>query len=182
VKAAKSGRTLRIGELLDKTVIPGIQGGALMHVVAAKAIGFAENLTDEFGIYAQQIVTNAQALAAALMAEGFHIISGGTDNHLMLVDLRGKGVTGKAAQQALDLANITCNKNAVPFDDKSPLITSGIRLGTPALTTRGMREPEMQEVASLITRVIAAPEDEAVLAAVKADVVALTSRFPIHTM
>ncbi|MGV3617121.1 MAG: serine hydroxymethyltransferase [Fimbriimonas sp.] len=182
VTAAKSGRTLRIGELLDKTVIPGIQGGALMHVVAAKAIGFAENLTDEFGVYAQQIIANARALAAALMAEGFHIISGGTDNHLMLVDLRSKGVTGKAAQQALDLANITCNKNSVPFDDKSPLITSGIRLGTPALTTRGMREAEMQEVASLISRVIAAPEDESVLAAVKADVVALTSRFPIHTM
>jgi glycine hydroxymethyltransferase len=182
ITAAKSGRTLRIGELLDKTIIPGIQGGALMHVVAAKAVGFGENLTDEFGQYAQQIIANAQALAEALKAEGFHIISGGTDNHLMLVDLRGKGVTGKAAQHALDLANITCNKNAVPFDDKSPLITSGIRLGTPALTTRGMKEDEMREVASLITRVIAAPEDESVLNAVKQDVIALTSRFPIHTM
>jgi glycine hydroxymethyltransferase len=154
-----------------------------MHVVAAKAVGFAENLTDEFGQYAQQIIANAQALAEALIAEGFHIISGGTDNHLMLVDLRSKGtITGKAAQHALDQANITCNKNAVPFDDKSPLITSGIRLGTPALTTRGMKEDEMREVASLITRVIAAPDDETVLSAVKADVVALTSRFPIHTM
>jgi glycine hydroxymethyltransferase len=182
ITAAKSGRTLRIGELLDKTVIPGIQGGALMHVVAAKAVGFGENLTDEFGTYAKQIISNARALAAAMKEEGFHIISGGTDNHLMLVDLRGKGVTGKAAQQALDKANITCNKNAVPFDDKSPLITSGIRLGTPALTTRGMKEDEMREVATLISRVVSAPEDESVLQAVKADVIALTSRFPIHTM
>lgn len=178
--AAKSGRTLRISELLDRTVIPGVQGGALMHVVAAKAIGFKENLTPEFGEYAKQIITNAKALAAALVDLGFHIVSGGTDNHLMLLDLRNKNVTGKAAQLALDKANITCNKNAVPFDDKSPLITSGIRLGTPALTTRGMREPEMAEVASLISRVIDAPDDEAVLAAVKADVVALTDRFPIH--
>jgi glycine hydroxymethyltransferase len=180
--AAKSGRTLRIGECLDKMVIPGVQGGPLMHVIAAKAIGFGENLTDDFGAYAKQIVANARALAAALMEKGYHIISGGTDNHLMLVDLRSKGVTGKAAQEALDRANITCNKNAVPFDDKSPLITSGIRLGTPALTTRGMREAEMAEVAELIDRVVSAPKDEAVLAAVKADVIKLTSRFPIHTM
>ena len=182
ITAAKSGRTLRIGELLDKQVIPGIQGGALMHVVAAKAVGFGENLTDAFGEYTAQIIANARALAAGLQEEGFHIISGGTDNHLMLVDLRNKGVTGKAAQEALDRANITCNKNSVPFDDKSPLVTSGIRLGTPALTTRGMRETEMREVASQISRVVAAPTDEQVIADVKSDVVKLTSRFPIHAV
>jgi len=180
LKAAKSGRTFNMSELLDKTVIPGVQGGPLMHVIAAKAVGFAENLRPEFTEYAEQVIRNAQALANGLIEEGFHIISGGTENHLMLVDLRKKGVTGKAAQAALDLANITCNKNAVPFDDKSPLITSGIRLGTPALTTRGMREGEMRQVASLISRVISAPTDEAVLDAVKQEVVSLTAQFPIH--
>jgi glycine hydroxymethyltransferase len=125
-----------------------------MHVIAAKAVGLGENLTDEFGTYAAQIIANARALAGALMERGYHIISGGTDNHLMLIDLRNKGVTGKAAQVALDEAMITTNKNAVPWDDKSPLITSGIRLGTPALTSRGMREPEMVRVAELIDEVI----------------------------
>ena len=126
-----------------------------------------------------QVIRNAQALAGALQALGYHIISGGTDNHLMLIDLRNKGITGKAAQLALDRANITCNKNAVPWDDKSPLVTSGIRLGTPALTTRGMRESEMKEVATLIDRVIRSADDEANLAGVKADVVALCSRFDL---
>jgi glycine hydroxymethyltransferase len=181
VVAPKSGRTKMMSELLDTTVIPGVQGGPLMHVIAAKAVGFRENLTPEFGEYAGQVIKNAQALSSALIGLGFHIISGGTDNHLMLIDLRNKDVTGKAAQIALDKANITCNKNAVPFDDKSPLITSGIRLGTAAITTRGMREPEMAEIASLIARVVCSPDDEATIAAVKADVVNLCSRFPIHT-
>lgn len=180
VVAPKSGRTKMMSELLDSMVIPGIQGGPLMHVIAAKAVGFGENLTEEFTEYGRQVIRNAQALAGALVEKGYHIVSGGTDNHLMLVDLRSKGVTGKAAQLALDKANITCNKNAVPFDDKSPLITSGIRLGTPALTTRGMREAEMRTVADLIDRVVSAPDDEANLAAVKQDVVALTGGFPIH--
>jgi glycine hydroxymethyltransferase len=180
VVAPKSGRTKMMSELLDAMVIPGIQGGALMHVVAAKAVGFGENLTPEFRDYTAQVIRNAQALAAALAAKGYHIISGGTDNHLMLVDLRGKGVTGKQAQLVLDEASITCNKNAVPFDDRSALITSGIRLGTPATTTRGMREAEMAEIAELIDRVLSNPGDEANLAAVRADVHDLTSRFPAH--
>ena len=152
--AAKSGRTLMMSELLDKMVIPGVQGGPLMHAIAAKAVGFGENLTEEFGVYAAQIIKNARALAAALIERGYHVVSGGTDNHLMLIDLHNKKVTGKAAQIALDNAMITLNKNAVPWDDKSPLITSGIRIGTPAMTTRGMRELEMVQVAALIDEVI----------------------------
>ncbi len=178
--APKSGRTKMMSELLDSMVIPGIQGGPLMHVIAAKAVGFGENLQDSFGEYASQVIKNAQALADALMSEGFNIISGGTDNHLMLVDLRNKDVTGKAAQIALDKASITCNKNAVPFDDKSPLITSGIRLGTPALTTRGMRESDMSEVAFLISRVIRDIDNADVIEQVRQEVHALCSRFPIH--
>ncbi|AIE87243.1 serine hydroxymethyltransferase [Fimbriimonas ginsengisoli] len=179
IVAPKSGRTKMMSELLDSQVIPGIQGGPLMHVIAAKAVGFGENLQPAFEEYGRQVIRNAQALAGALQALGYHIISGGTDNHLMLIDLRNKGITGKAAQLALDRANITCNKNAVPWDDKSPLVTSGIRLGTPALTTRGMRESEMKEVATLIDRVIRSADDEANLAGVKADVVALCSRFDL---
>ncbi len=180
IVAPKSGRTKMISELLDSMVIPGIQGGPLMHVIAAKAIGFGENLTDQFHTYAQQIIRNAGALADALIAEGFHIISGGTDNHLMLIDLRSKGLTGKAAQLALDKANITCNKNSVPFDGKSPLVTSGIRLGTPALTTRGMLEGEMKTVASLISKLLSNVEDEDNIQDVKNGVISLCSGFPIH--
>jgi len=180
IVAPKSGRTKMMSELLDAMVIPGIQGGALMHVVAAKAVGFGENLRPEFGVYTKQVIRNASALANALMERGYQIVSGGTDNHLMLIDLRNKGLTGKAAQIALDRANITCNKNSVPFDDKSPLITSGIRLGTPALTTRGMMEAEMVEVAGLIDRLLSGIDSEENVASVKADVVALTDRFPIH--
>jgi glycine hydroxymethyltransferase len=179
-KAAKSGRTLMMSELLDRMVIPGVQGGALMHVVAAKAIGFRENLQPEFGEYTTQVIRNARALAASLMGRGYQILSGGTDNHLMLIDLRNKGISGKVAQVSLDAASITCNKNSVPNDDKSPLITSGIRLGTPALTTRGMREAEMDEVAELIDRVVQNATDEENLDRVRHDVEALTSRFPIH--
>ncbi len=178
--APKSGRTKMMSELLDSMVIPGIQGGPLMHVIAAKAVGFRENLQPSFGDYSAQIIKNAQALSAALIENGFKIISGGTDNHLMLVDLRNKDLTGKAAQLALDRASITCNKNAVPFDDKSPLITSGIRLGTPALTTRGMKEPEMAEVALHIGRLLDGMENEAVIESVRGDVHALCARFPIH--
>ena len=175
-KAAKSGRTFRMGELLDKTVIPGIQGGALMHVVAAKAVGFGENLTPEFGDYAARIIENARALSSALVARGFKVVSGGTDNHLMLLDLRNRDWTGKAAQAALDEAGITCNKNAVPFDDKSPLVTSGIRLGTPAVTTRGMGVGDMERIAEFVDRVISGESPEAV----RADVRSLTAGFPVH--
>jgi len=180
IVAPKSGRTKMMSELLDSMVIPGIQGGPLMHVIAAKAVGFGENLQPVFTEYGFEVIENAKALAAALAEDGFKIVSGGTDNHLMLLDLRNKDLTGKAAQIALDKASITCNKNAVPFDDKSPLITSGIRLGTPALTTRGMKRPEMREVASLIARVLHNIEDEKVIAEVRQEVHTLCSRFSIH--
>ncbi|MBI3004098.1 MAG: serine hydroxymethyltransferase [Ignavibacteriales bacterium] len=152
--APKSGRKKMMSELIDSMVIPGIQGGPLMHVIAAKAVGFFENLQPDFKKYSGQVIKNAQALAAALSKKGYNIISGGTDNHLMLIDLRSKDITGKEAQETLDLSGITVNKNAVPFDDKSPLITSGIRVGTPALTTRGMKEPEMEAVGEFIDTVI----------------------------
>jgi len=178
-KAAKSGRTLMMSELLDKNVIPGAQGGPLMHAIAAKAVGFLENMQPSFGEYAAQIIRNAQVLADALTARGYHIISGGTDNHLMLVDLRNKGVTGKAAQEALDTAHITLNKNAVPFDDKSPLITSGIRIGTPAITTRGMGTAEMQQVAALIDDAITHIGDAARLQRISDEVRTLCAGFAV---
>ncbi len=180
-KAAKSGRTLMMSELLDKMVIPGVQGGPLMHVVAAKAIGFAENLQPAFADYAAAIIRNAQALADELIRRGYHVVSGGTDNHLMLVDLRSKGknLTGKAAQLALDKAGITLNKNAVPFDDKSPLITSGIRVGTAASTTRGMGVSEMEQIALWIDEVIRNINDEQVIARVHEEVRQLCARFPV---
>jgi glycine hydroxymethyltransferase len=168
-----------MSELLDKAVVPGIQGGPLMHIVAAKAVGFAENLQPAFADYAAAVIRNAQALSAALVARGYHVISGGTDNHLMLVDLRNKGVTGKAAQNALDAASITLNKNGVPFDDKSPLITSGIRIGTPALTTRGMGVAEMEQVAGWIDEVITNIDDQTTARRVAEEVRALCEGFPV---
>ncbi len=178
--APKSGRTKMMSELLDSMVIPGIQGGPLMHVIAAKAVAFLENLHPSFVEYSKQVIRNAQALAAALVRLGFNIISGGTDNHLMLVDLRNKNATGKDAQEALDLAGITVNKNAVPFDDKSPLITSGIRVGTPALTTRGMGEREMEIVAGMINRVVGNIGNEAEYGRVRGDIKELCSSFPLY--
>jgi glycine hydroxymethyltransferase len=178
--APKSGRTKMMSELIDSMVIPGIQGGPLMHVIAAKAVGFCENLQPGFVQYSEQVIKNAKALAAALVNRGYNIISAGTDNHLMLIDLRNKNVTGKDAQEALDRAGITVNKNAVPFDDKSPLITSGIRIGTPALTTRGMKEAEMETVASLIERVLSDIGNETVSAQVRGEVHQLCSGFPIY--
>ena len=178
--APKSGRTKRMSELLDSMVIPGIQGGPLMHVIAGKAVAFKEAQQPEFKVYAQQIIKNAQALAAKLVKLGFYIISGGTDNHLMLVDLRSKGVTGKDAQEALDEAGITVNKNAVPFDDKSPLITSGIRIGTPALTTRGMKEAEMEYIGELINEVIVNIGKHDVYKSVAKKVEELCVKFPLY--
>ncbi|MFC1641474.1 serine hydroxymethyltransferase [Myxococcota bacterium] len=180
VKAPKSGRVRRMGELLDSQIVPGIQGGPLMHVVAAKAVAFGEALRPEFRQYAKQIIANAQALCQDLMKHGFQVISGGTDNHSMLIDLRNKGINGKQAQLALDEANITTNKNAVPFDTESPLLTSGIRLGTPALTTRGFKEPEMRQVAQWINDVISAPNDEPMRTRVKAEIREVTARFPLY--
>jgi len=178
--APKSGRTKMMSELLDSMVIPGIQGGPLMHVIAAKAVGFLENLQPSFVEYSKQVIRNAQALAAALVKRGYNIISGGTDNHLMLIDLRNKNLTGKDAQEALDLAGITVNKNAVPFDDKSPLITSGIRVGTPALTTRGMKEKEMETVAGFIDRVLTQMGKEAEYGRVRSDIETLCAAFPLY--
>ncbi|MGA9115853.1 MAG: serine hydroxymethyltransferase [Bacteroidota bacterium] len=180
VTAPKSGRLKKMSELLDSMVIPGIQGGPLMHVIAGKAVAFGEALRPSFRDYAAQVIRNAQALAAALVSLGYHVVSGGTDNHLMLLDLRGRNLTGKQAQEVLDRAGITVNKNAVPWDDKSPLITSGIRIGTPALTTRGMKEPEMEQIARLIHRVLGNTTDEALLRSVAAEVEQLCLGFPLY--
>jgi glycine hydroxymethyltransferase len=165
---------------LDKTVMPGVQGGPLMHVIAAKAVAFKEALAPEFRTYQQQIVKNAKALADALLAHGYRLVSGGTDTHLILVDLTKKNVTGKDAQEALDRAWITVNKNPIPFETKSPMVTSGIRLGTPAVTTRGMKEPEMAQIAALVDRVLSSVGSEAVEESVRKDVQELTSRFPLY--
>ncbi|MCS6965296.1 MAG: serine hydroxymethyltransferase [Candidatus Kapabacteria bacterium] len=177
----KTGRRKTIGEVIDSAVMPGLQGGPLMHVIAAKAVAFGEALTEGFREYARAIVRNARALAEALMARGYEIVSGGTDNHLMLVDLRNRGITGKQAEQALDAAGITCNKNAVPDDPQPPLITSGIRLGTPAVTTRGMGVEEMELIAELIDRVLSNIGNEDVIAAVRREVAELCRRFPVYS-
>ena len=164
---------------IDKAVFPGLQGGPLEHVIAAKAVAFYEASQPDFAVYAAQIVRNAQALASALAAEGFRIVSGGTDNHLMLVDLRtfDADLTGKAAQEALDRAGITLNKNQIPGDPRSPFVTSGLRIGTAAVTTTGMREAEMAEIAHLVRRVLAAPDDESERDAVREEVATLCSKF-----
>jgi glycine hydroxymethyltransferase len=162
---------------IDKAVFPGLQGGPLMHVVAAKAVAFREAQQPEFQTYAHQIVANAAALSDALTAEGFRIVSGGTDNHLMLVDLRPFGVTGKVAQEALDRAGITCNKNAIPNDPEKPFVTSGLRLGTAAVTTAGMREPEMQQISSLIAEVLRKVDDDNIAEQVKSQAADLCSSF-----
>jgi len=180
IKAPKSGRIKMMSELIDSMVIPGIQGGPLMHVIAAKAVAFKEALDSEFRDYSAQVIKNARTLADKLKGYGFKIISGGTDNHLMLIDLRNKNITGKQAQEVLDEVGITCNKNSVPFDDKSPMITSGIRLGTPALTTRGMKEKEMEIIAGIINEVIGSPENEEVKNKAKKDVEDITSEYPLY--
>jgi glycine hydroxymethyltransferase len=180
LKAAKSGRVKMLSEVLDGTVMPGVQGGPLMHVIAAKAVAFGEALQPGFKIYAEQIIKNAKALAQKLVSHGYNIISGGTDNHLMLVDLRNKGVTGKDAEVALEQSGITVNKNAVPFDDKSPLVTSGIRIGTPAVTTRGMKEKEMEMIGELIDQVIRNVGNEKMYGEVKEPVKHLCEKFPLY--
>jgi glycine hydroxymethyltransferase len=180
VVAPKSGRVKMMSELIDSTVIPGIQGGPLMNVIAAKAVGFGENLQPSFRIYAEQIIQNAKALAAALRKRGYSIVSDGTDNHLMLIDLRSKDITGKEAQEILDLAGITVNKNAVPFDDKSPLITSGIRIGTPAVTTRGMKEQEMETIADLIDDTLVNRKEASTVSRVMESVKELCFQFPLY--
>jgi glycine hydroxymethyltransferase len=168
-------------QALDKTVMPGVQGGPLMHVIAAKAVAFREAQEPAWREYQKHIVKNARALAEALLARGFRLVSGGTDTHLILVDLTGRGITGKEAQEALDRAWITVNKNTIPFDTKGPMVTSGIRLGTPAVTTRGMREPEMVEIAGLIDRALSKLGTASVEASVRDQVQELTNRFPLYT-
>jgi glycine hydroxymethyltransferase len=165
---------------LDKLVFPGVQGGPLMHVIAAKAVAFKEALLPEFKTYQQQIVKNAAALAATLGGEGWRLVSGGTDNHLVLVDVFARGITGKAAEAALDRAGITVNKNTIPFDTNSPMVASGIRIGTPALTTRGMKEAEMETIGRLIARALAGVDKESELQDVKREVAKLCERFPLY--
>ncbi len=165
---------------LDKAVMPGIQGGPLMHVIAAKAVAFREALTPEWRAYQRQIVANAAALAGALTRRGYRLVTGGTDTHLMLVDLTPQGLTGKEAQEALDRAWITVNKNTIPFETRSPMVTSGVRIGTPAVTTRGMHEPEMEAIAEFIDRVLKGRGDARVEREARADVAALTARFPLY--
>src|SRR5688572_25785538 len=165
---------------LDRTVFPGVQGGPLMHIIAAKAICFKEAMEPGFAAYQQQIVANAKRLATGLSNAGFRLVSGGTDNHLMLVDVFSKGLTGKVAEAALGKANITVNKNAIPFDANPPMVASGIRIGTPAVTSRGMREPEMDAIAGFIARALAAPGDDAVLATVRSEVETLCRAFPLY--
>ena len=165
---------------LDKTIFPGLQGGPLMHVIAAKAVAFKEALDPSFKVYQKNILDNAQALAKALTERGFRLITGGTDNHLMLVDVRNKKVTGKVAEKALDKAGITANKNTIPNDPESPFVTSGLRLGTPAVTTRGMGTAEMVKIADFIDRALTAPEDEQHLASIKKEVVELCQKFPFY--
>ncbi len=165
--------------VLDGAVFPGTQGGPLEHVIAAKAVAYAEAIDQKFEVYTQQVVSNAKALAKAMMDRGFDIVSGGTDNHLMLVDLRNKGVNGKETEKALVQADITCNKNMVPFDDKSPFITSGIRLGTAAVTTRGLKENDMETIADLINEVVANIKDEKVISHVRKKVNELMNSRPL---
>ena len=167
-------------KVIDKAMFPGTQGGPLEHIIAAKAVSFKEALEPSFKVYCKQIITNAQTLASAISGYGFEIVSGGTDNHLMLVDLRSRNLTGKVAEKALDVAGITVNKNTVPKETQSPFVTSGIRIGTPAVTTRGMKEPEMARIAELINIVLSAPEDRAVADRVREEVRALTGRFPLY--
>lgn len=165
---------------IDKAIFPGIQGGPLMHVIAAKAVAFGEALKPEFKEYAKQVVTNAKVLAAALQKEGFKIVSGGTDTHVMLVDVRSCGLTGKVAEFLLDEVGITCNKNTIPFDPESPFVTSGIRLGTPALTTRGLKEADMEEIASIISLVLKNSEDKAKHEEAAKRVAALCEKYPMY--
>jgi glycine hydroxymethyltransferase len=169
----------KFGKAVDRIIFPGIQGGPLVHVIAAKAVAFKEALKPEFKEYQQQVVMNARALSKVLVADGFRIVSGGTDNHLMLVDLTPKDITGKDAEIALDAAGITVNKNSIPYDQKSPVTTSGIRLGTPIVTTRGMREPEMKIIGDLICEVLANGKSPEKLAAIKERTRAFCCKFPL---
>ncbi|MDR3628151.1 MAG: serine hydroxymethyltransferase [Ignavibacteriaceae bacterium] len=181
IKTVKGDRVKMMSEVLDSNVMPGIQGGPLMHIIMAKAVAFGEALEDSFKDYAVQIIKNAKALSGKLNEYGFEIISGSTDNHLKLIDLSNKNVTGKQAEKALGLAGMTVNKNLIPFDERSPFVTSGVRVGTPAVTTRGMKENEMFEIAKFINKAISNVDDEKVLAEINNDVKALCLKFPLYS-
>ncbi len=174
------GNARTMSQLLDLAVFPGTQGGPLEHVIASKAIAFGEILSEDFKSYGKQIINNAQAMAKAFVSRGYNLISNGTDNHLMLIDLRNKNITGKKAQETLDKAHITLNKNAVPFDDKSPFVTSGIRVGVPALTTRGMKESHMETAVAMIDKVLMHADDENLIASVKKEVGEFMKQFPLY--
>lgn len=178
--APKSGRVKMMSELINSTVMPGIQGGPLMHVIAAKAISFGECLQDDFKTYSEQVIANAKTLAETLTSKGFDLVSGGTDNHLVLIDLTNKGISGKKAENTLEEAGITTNKNMVPFDKRSPFVTSGVRVGTPALTTRGFKEEEMKIVGNFISQVIENATDEKVIKSVRNEVKELCENFPLY--
>jgi glycine hydroxymethyltransferase len=174
------GNIRTMSHLLDMGVFPGTQGGPLEHIIAAKAVAFGEVLTEEFTAYAKQIKVNAQAMAKAFNAKGYDLISNGTDNHLMLIDLRNKNITGKKAQETLDRSGITLNKNAVPFDDKSPFVTSGMRIGVPAIKTRGMKENDMTDIVELVDKILMHADDEKIISSVKNEVIELMKRFPLY--
>jgi glycine hydroxymethyltransferase len=174
------GNTRSMSQLLDLAVFPGTQGGPLEHIIAAKAVSFGEILTGDFTEYCNQILANAQAMAKAFISRGYNLISEGTDNHLMLIDLRNKNLTGKKAQETLDKAHITLNKNAVPFDDKSPFVTSGIRIGVPAITTRGMKEPHMEIIVGMIDKILMNIDNEKILAEIKEEVKEFIKQFPLY--
>jgi len=181
IVAPKSGRLKNISELLDSAVMPGIQGGPLMHIIAAKAVAFGEALQPEFTVYTQQVIDNAKAMANEFLSRDYELVSGGTDTHIILIDLTKKALTGKAAENALEKAGITVNKNMVPFDKRSPFISSGIRIGTPAVTTRGMTQDDMVKIVALIDTIIEKPNDEDNIVRVKSEVNDLCSSFPLYS-
>ena len=180
ITAAKSGRVRMMSEIINSTIFPGIQGGPLMHVIAAKAVALKEALEPEFVTYQKQVIANSKALGEALVERGFKLFSGGSDNHLLLVDLNNKNITGKDAEEALDVKGITVNKNAIPFDTHSPFITGGIRIGTPALSSRGMKENEMKIIAGWINQIINDPQNIKVREEVRVQVKELCEQFPIY--
>ena len=179
--AAKSGRVRMVSELIDSTVMPGIQGGPLMHIIAAKAVAFGEALKPEFKTYAKNVINNAKSMADEFLKLGYHLVSDGTDTHVMLIDLSTKNITGKSAEINLGKAGITVNKNMVPFDERSPFVTSGIRVGTPAITTRGMGDSEIRQIVRWMNQIILDPDNESLQSTIKSDVNALCSNFPIYS-
>ena len=179
--AAKSGRVKMVSELIDSTVMPGIQGGPLMHIIAAKAVAFGEALKPEFKTYAKNVINNAKSMADEFLKLGYHLVSDGTDTHVMLIDLSTKNITGKSAEINLGKAGITVNKNMVPFDERSPFVTSGIRVGTPAITTRGMGDSEIRKIVRWMNQIILDPDNESLQSTIKSDVNALCSNFPIYS-